>query len=280
MENQFFSVNQEELLDVRLYQAGSEQCRPNQFFGPVKRQHYLFHFIFSGVGKIEVVNSQNEPVVYALHENQGFLCSPGQTVSYGASGTDPWAYAWAEFDGLHVNRLLAEAGLTYDAPVFTSSDTQSGKMIQRALLTLVENPGASTLVMLSHSLLFLDSLQKGTSYKLHTLTNHREADHVQDALAFIEKFYADAINSQDIADFCRLNRNYLSRIFKGATTKSLQQFLIDFRLVKALDLLRNTQFSIEEIAARVGYNDPLYFSKTFQKHYGTSPSKWRKQNQY
>ena len=56
---------------------------------------------------------------------------------------------------------------------------------------------------------------------------------------------------------------------------SPQQYLIDLRLRNARDLLISTDLSISEVARSVGYDDPLYFSRLYRKHYGLSPRESR-----
>ena len=67
----------------------------------------------------------------------------------------------------------------------------------------------------------------------------------------------------------------LYRLFKEETGKSLQEYLIEFRLRKACELLRTTSYSIGAVACSVGYADPLYFTRLFHKRVGMSPTVYR-----
>ncbi|MDU1969200.1 MAG: helix-turn-helix domain-containing protein, partial [Clostridium perfringens] len=58
-----------------------------------------------------------------------------------------------------------------------------------------------------------------------------------------------------------------------------QSYLINIRMYKSSILLKETSLSIAEIANKVGYSDPLLFSKIFSKHFSMSASKYRKSHQ-
>ena len=53
MSNTFFHIfPHENFIDLGMYQYGYEQCDPGHSFGPVARNHYLFHYIISGTGTL------------------------------------------------------------------------------------------------------------------------------------------------------------------------------------------------------------------------------------
>lgn len=72
--------------------------------------------------------------------------------------------------------------------------------------------------------------------------------------------------------------SYLSMIFREAEGKSPTEYLTDLRIENAKKLfLQSTDMAINEIAERVGFSDPLYFSKVFKKVTGITPSQYRNQ---
>lgn len=56
---------------------------------------------------------------------------------------------------------------------------------------------------------------------------------------------------------------------------SPQQFLVNLRMEKAVGMLKNTDLPVNQIAAQVGYENPLTFSKIFKQRYGISPKNYR-----
>ena len=81
-----------------------------------------------------------------------------------------------------------------------------------------------------------------------------------------------------MADACRLNRSYFSKLFKENVGCPPQEFVIRVRLAKAAELMCSSNAPISEIAVRCGYSNQFHFSRAFKKHYGIPPQKWRAQN--
>lgn len=97
---------------------------------------------------------------------------------------------------------------------------------------------------------------------------------------FFEVHYAEKISLDQIAGNMYLSPFYVSKIFKAETGDTPIHFLIEIRLEKAKELLVSDQeLSIQEVAARVGYEDAYHFSKLFKKKFGVAPSAVRRQKQ-
>ena len=100
---------------------------------------------------------------------------------------------------------------------------------------------------------------------------------VEQIISYFEEHYSDKISLDQIAENMYLSPFYISKIFKSETGDTPIRYLIDIRLEKARALLEDGwQGSIQEVAARVGYDDAYHFSKLFKKRYGMSPSQARK----
>ena len=67
------------------------------------------------------------------------------------------------------------------------------------------------------------------------------------------------------------------RCFKRYMGVTPMQYLISIRMNRAKELLRNTDYSIQEISSLVGYENPLYFSRLFQRQTGRPPSVYRRE---
>jgi two-component system response regulator YesN len=74
-----------------------------------------------------------------------------------------------------------------------------------------------------------------------------------------------------------MNPNYCCRLFKKYTKSTFSEYINNLRLETAVKLLKTTEFTIEEIAQRTGYNDYFYFIKLFKKNYGVPPARFRKE---
>ena len=103
-------------------------------------------------------------------------------------------------------------------------------------------------------------------------------DYVDYAKAAVDRRYAENISLQLLADTLHISRSYLSTVFQKETGVPFSRYLMDFRIRKAQQLLREDDLSIVEVANAVGYGDYVQFSKMFKKWTGVSPSAFRKLN--
>jgi AraC-like DNA-binding protein len=97
---------------------------------------------------------------------------------------------------------------------------------------------------------------------------------VQRALAYIETRLARPLSLRDVAHSLRLNPAYLGRIFRRALGESVGNHILRRRLCVAKNLLATSSLSIKEVAAAVGFRDPLYFSRMFRREEGHSPREY------
>jgi AraC-like DNA-binding protein len=98
-------------------------------------------------------------------------------------------------------------------------------------------------------------------------------DFLSVAQNIIENNYDD--ESFGCSEFCyalRMSRSHIHRKLTEEVGLSISDFIKHIRLEKAKELLVQTNYPIYEIANKVGYSDANYFSRSFSKIYGVSPS--------
>lgn len=269
----------ENFLDLRIYQHGYEQCAPLQSFGPFIRNHYLFHYVISGRGSLDATGEDGVTTRrYELRAGQGFLICPGLINTYFADESDPWMYVWIEFDGLHAAESLRYAGLSAAQPIYQADDEAQSALVRDRMLYIAEHPNESALHLIGHLYLFVDALVQSSSTRLSAQGNQIKDFYIQEAVNYIEQNYHRDLTVEEVADACRLNRSYFSKLFKDNMGCPPQEFLIGVRLAKAAEMMCNGNAPISEIAVRCGYSNQFHFSRAFKKRYGAPPQKWRAQN--
>lgn len=98
---------------------------------------------------------------------------------------------------------------------------------------------------------------------------------IQSAVAFIEAEFGQAHTVETLAQAVRLSASHFAHLFQRDTGVSPMQYLESVRLEQAQLLLLRTDLQIQEIASRVGFEDPFYFSTRFRRYCGSAPSAWR-----
>lgn len=96
-----------------------------------------------------------------------------------------------------------------------------------------------------------------------------------DIIEYIHNNLTENITNIQIGKIFGYHPNYISSVIKQSTGMPLHKYLIRARLMKAVELLENSHYSVGEIASMCGFCDIGYFSAYFKKTFGTSPSEYR-----
>lgn len=262
--------------DLYLVHCGHQQCPPGYTYNHKIPNEYHLHFVLSGKGTLFV-----DDRTYHAKKGNIFIIPKDVQFSYQADLDDPWEYVWVTIDGLMAADYLNYAGLTAHTPVIVSAvPTESylpiiKKILDTNALTLAnEIRRVGYLFELISNLIDAQSQtsgkKKGYDYPSETYVEH--------ALQYISCNY-DHIKINDIATYIGINRSYLTSIFKKELQISPQEYLVNYRLRKAAEMIKNTNLSIQDISGKVGYENALNFSKMFKNEYGVSPKNYRTQKE-
>ena len=102
---------------------------------------------------------------------------------------------------------------------------------------------------------------------------------INKTLAYIEQNIHRSITLDEVAKNAGRSRSSISHTFKSILGKPFSRVVIEAKLSKAEDYFKNLpDLSIEEVAFKLGYKDPLYFSRLYKKHRGIPPSSFKKRN--
>ncbi|MCR5687733.1 MAG: response regulator [Lachnospiraceae bacterium] len=99
---------------------------------------------------------------------------------------------------------------------------------------------------------------------------------IRRAKSMITEFYHTGITLDEIASRLDITPEYLGTLFHKETGVTFSTYIKNFRIQKAKELLIGTSLKLYEIADRVGYSDPKYFSKVFRDTTGQLPADYRK----
>lgn len=251
---------------------GHQSCKSAHSFGPAVRDHYLIHYIVNGKGEFHCSGK-----TFSLSAGDGFLITPYTSTYYCADVADPWDYYWIGFTGTDAPELLRSCGLSRDNPVFHYSIEPPLESYIKPILGVSGKSKSLDLAMLGNLYLFLSGLM--ANKEAAGSTDYTSSDyelHIKRAVQFINENYYRDFTVEQLADFTGVNRSHLYRIFKATMGMSVQQYILEFRLAKARNLVCNTNLPFNEIAASCGFSDQSHFSRTFKTYYGESPMNYKK----
>ncbi|HAV12205.1 MAG TPA: hypothetical protein DCX06_01745 [Opitutae bacterium] len=100
---------------------------------------------------------------------------------------------------------------------------------------------------------------------------------IRDVLGYLRQNFRKSIGTKDLAERFQVSRRLLETKFREHMSSSIREYLIGLRLDEAKSLLQQSKEPIETIAALTGFCHAPHFSSTFKKHFGLSPTNYRKQ---
>ncbi|RXZ83716.1 response regulator [Paenibacillaceae bacterium] len=92
---------------------------------------------------------------------------------------------------------------------------------------------------------------------------------------FVEANIERDVSLQTIADHVGLHPVYLSALYKQEASENLSDYIMRFRMEKAVTLLKSSDIKIYALAGRLGFQNPPYFTKLFKSYYGMTPQEYR-----
>ncbi|TYP76578.1 response regulator [Paenibacillus methanolicus] len=122
-----------------------------------------------------------------------------------------------------------------------------------------------------------DYMQARIDYVMNNIqAKHLGGQHVFTIMHYIQEHYHDEhLSISKLAQHTFLTPNYLCRIFKEKTGKTINQYLTEIRMEKAKEHLREGRVKLSDISIRVGYQSANHFAKIFKKMTGMNPSEFR-----
>lgn len=97
------------------------------------------------------------------------------------------------------------------------------------------------------------------------------------ATEYMDTHYNKNISVDTVAEHVQRSSSYLGRIFKESTGMTVNDYLIQLRIKRAMELLKQPGASVEEICREIGYANVSYFNKVFKARTGLTPGQYRHQ---
>jgi two-component system, response regulator YesN len=117
--------------------------------------------------------------------------------------------------------------------------------------------------------LVMDDIMNELTSEIKSKGNAEKNPEIRAAIEYMVQNFDKELTLADVAAVAAISPNYLSKLFKEYRNQTVMDYLERIRMEKALKLLKESNYSIKEIALQTGYRDPNYFSKVFKKvtHY-------------
>lgn len=242
--------------DINPVDCGWEKCDPSHAFGPTARFYWLLHYVVQGNGVFSVGDKQ-----YPVRPGQIFVIRPFEVTFYEADSQTPWEYIWIGFTaGIDLPECLNRE--------YVVNASRCGSIFS-SMLEAEEMEDGRELYLCGKIYQLLARL---------TEKQQGEEDYVERAKTYLESNYMREISIVELAEQMNLNRSYFSTLFRRKTGRSPQQYLTDYRMEKACELMVDHGCAPGEAALSTGYPDIFSFSRMFKRKFGVSPREYLRQH--
>lgn len=212
--------------------------------------------------------------------NQVFILPKNKAHSYGCNIKRTWTIYWIHFDG-YIAPYLAE-GL--EKPLIISPESNSRindrfKLFEEVFQTLKNGYSRQNLEFSTTALVyFLGSVKYLNTYRFAgvSLKSPEDKDVIENAIHYMHENIHKKLSVKSIADYVGISVSHFSAIFQSKTGSTPLGYLTHIKIQEACHYLDFSEMKINQISAKVGYDDPLYFSRIFTKTMGVSPAIYRK----
>lgn len=237
---------------------------------PKGRLDYQLLYIVSGKGHFYFHGEDR--VVYA---GRMVLIQPRQEQHYEYFGEDKPEVYWVHFTGSDVKNILRSYNIPMDDPIFYSGASSTYSYLFKEMIHELQNckTGYEDLLTMYLRQIFL-LVQRTRQEERPTVSTYIQEE-MEFARRYFNEHYNEPISIQEYAESRNMSVCYFQRNFKQIVKHTPMQYLLTIRVNNAASLLETTDYSMAEIAAIVGYEDPLYFSRLFRKIKGVSPRDYR-----
>lgn len=252
--------------DVQVYEVGRQKCPSKHSYGPIVRGKFILHYVVDGQGKLCMHGKE-----YLVGGGEIFVIYPQELAYYEADETTPWRYLWVIFDGPKAEEILRSIGITEEQPMcYPGEKSREILACMEKLLYECEQEFST----IGNMYTLLQTMKNQTMIQQKQKTPPQQ-DYVEKIKRYIEYRYVEDVKVSELAEHCGLNRSYMTKCFTEDTGVSPKEYLMQYRMKKAKELLKDSELPISNVAYAVGYSDPLAFSKMFKKREGVSPIRYR-----
>jgi AraC family transcriptional regulator, arabinose operon regulatory protein len=226
----------------------------------------------SGKGRLSVGGTQFEVGI-----GQGMLLYPNEPHEYYATSEEPWETHWMVLGGFAVENLVRLAGMTRSGSyTLSNSDvTLSHMKTARTIVQTGQHWAGMECAKIAYCLL----MDINRFITFNSESTEQQSIRLQRVVEYMEQHYAEVITLEHLAAVLDISLQHLCYLFKKIHGKRPIEYLNHVRINKSKTLMfEHKDLSIQEVARRVGFDNPGYYSSVFKSLEGITPSIFQQLN--
>lgn len=237
------------------------------------RHDYYLIYLYSGI-----ISVRNPAIETQMYPGDMIIFEPECNFDYYKPQGIGMEYYWVHFTGYGCTEIFKQCGLETNR-IMTPGNHEYicdnfRKLFENFLSrdSFFEIESAHRLSSLLISIGKCISGQIADAPQNYSMIN-RSLSHIHDNIS-------QALQVRSLAASEHMSLSHFRAVFHRITGLSPQEYIILSKLNYSCELMRQTDLSIKEIGAKVGYYDPQYFSRIFSKYLGMSPGAYKARNKY
>jgi len=232
---------------------------------------YQLLYITEGKGVFTSTHQQETE----LNEGDMFLLFPGEWHTYHPDPETGWKSYWIGFKGKNIDERVGLRFLLREKPIYhIGFSSVIVQLYESAYATATAEEAYSQQLLagiVNHLIGMMYSLERNIELN----KNHAHVDMVNRARLRIREALESSLTIQQVAEELGVSYSNFRKLFKEYTGLSPAAYQQDLKLQRAKELLKTTNLSIKEIAYRLNFDSPDYFSAKFKIKTGRKPSEMR-----
>jgi len=226
-------------------------------------------FCTAGVGYYKYKNN-----IWEVKAGDILYCLHGTEHHYWADKDNPWTIFWLHVQGAEIDLFLKELNLTLQNPILSLGVSPMLVSNFREILDIMKMETCKTNFLYASALArqMLSNQLYLQNEKIRLLDENYNFNKI---LMFLSDHLTESLTIAEMAKYCNLSKTYFIRKFQKKYGYSPLVYFNRLKIESACQLLLVSKRNVKEIAFALGFNDPLYFSRLFQKVMGTSPTEYR-----
>ena len=249
---------------------------PKAYLHGIKRSHGLDEciviFCTNGKGWAEIDGRR-----FAVAAGEALFIPANKPHAYGADDDDPWSIHWAHFAGTSAASYASQMpAREYVLSIPSVQAKEIARMFRESYRLASAGLTERTLLLASHILRYVLGILFFQSGRSPESRSRAIANDLTKSIEYMRANIARTLTLLELSRHAGLSPARYSTLFREQTGSSPVEHHIRLRMQAACHYLDASALSIKEVAAKLGYEDPYYFSRIFQKIIGCSPLAYRR----
>lgn len=236
--------------------------------------YYMLIYCTAGKGWYQLYGKRHE-----MSANQFIILPKGVPYAFGADEKEPWSIYWIHFSG-----QLSEYFFPSSSFPISILPSQSSRLQDR--LELFEevysnfSMGYIKEYMIRASMCLyplISSFIHIEQFRYYKLAHVQEQTFSMQVISYMQENIGNNLNLDQLAKNFNYSTSHFSALFQKETGSSPINYYIQLKIQRACQYIELTNLKLFEIAEKVGFEEPAYFTRIFTKIMGISPSEYRSQ---